>query len=62
VAGKLMGGFGLVTWPAEYGVTASTLVVNHNGMVFEKDIEPADVKAPAPITRFDPDGSWIRAK
>jgi hypothetical protein len=63
VGGKLMGGFGLVAWPAEYGVTGiHTFIVNHNGTVFEKDIEPAGGKAPAPITRFDPDGSWIRVE
>jgi hypothetical protein len=63
VGGKLMGGFGLVAWPAEYGVTGiHTFIVNHNGTVFEKDIEPAGGKAPVPITRFDPDGSWIRVE
>ena len=63
VGGKLMGGFGLVAWPAEYGVTGiHTFIVNHNGTVFEKDIEPAGGKGPAPITRFDPDGSWIRVE
>ncbi|HTX37496.1 MAG TPA: DUF2950 family protein [Bryobacteraceae bacterium] len=61
VGGKLMGGFGLVAWPAEYGVTGiHTFIVNHNGTVFEKDIEPAD--GPALITRFDPDGSWTKAE
>jgi hypothetical protein len=61
--GKLVGGFGLVAWPAEYGVTGiHTFIVNHGGTVFEKDMEPADGKAPAPITRFDPDGSWIRVE
>jgi hypothetical protein len=30
VGGKLMGGFGLVAWPAEYGVTGiHTFIVNH---------------------------------
>jgi hypothetical protein len=63
VGGKLMGGFGLVAWPAEYGVTGiHTFIVNHNGTVFEKDIEPAGGKAPAPIARFDPDGSWTRVE
>jgi hypothetical protein len=63
VGGKLMGGFGLVAWPAEYGVTGiHTFIVNHNGAVFEKDIEPTDGKAAAPLTRFDPDGSWIRVE
>jgi hypothetical protein len=61
VGGKMVGGFALVAWPAEYGVTViHTFIVNHNGSVYEKDIEPARGKAPAPITRFDPDASWVR--
>jgi len=61
--GKLMGGFGLVAWPAEYGVTGiHTFIVNHTGTVFEKDIEPAGGKAAPSVTRFDPDGSWTKAE
>jgi hypothetical protein len=57
----MIGGFGLVAWPAEYGVTGiHTFIVNHNGSVYEKDIEPSRGKATAPIARFDPDGSWVR--
>ncbi|MGA2113140.1 MAG: DUF2950 family protein [Bryobacteraceae bacterium] len=63
IGGKLIGGFGLVAWPAQYGVTGiHTFVVNHNGIVFEKGIEPTGGKAPAPLTRFDPDGSWIKVE
>ncbi len=59
VKDKLIGGFGLVAWPAEYGVTGiHTFIVNQNGVVFQKDIAPAPGKPPAPITRFDPDHSW----
>jgi hypothetical protein len=47
VGGKLMGGFGLVAWPAEYGVSGiHTFIVSHNGTVFEKDIERAGGKVP----------------
>ncbi len=63
VGGKLIGGFGLVAWPAEYGVSGiQTFIVNHNGTVFEKDIEPVGGKAPAVVTRFDPDASWTRVE
>ncbi len=59
VKNKLIGGFGLVAWPAEYGVTGiHTFVVNQDGVIFEKDIAPASGGAPVPITRFDPDPSW----
>jgi hypothetical protein len=55
---KLVGGFGLVAWPAQYGVTGvHTFIVNQNGVVYEKDIAPVAGKTPT-ITRFDPDHSW----
>ena len=59
VKDKLIGGFGLVAWPAEYGVTGiHTFIVNQNGVVYQKDIAPVPGKPPLPITRFDPDRSW----
>jgi hypothetical protein len=59
VKGKLVGGFGLVAWPAEYGATGiHTFIVNQDGVVYQKDIAPVPGKAPLPITRFDPDHSW----
>ena len=59
VKGKLVGGFGLVAWPAEYGVTGiKTFIVNQDGVVYQKDIAPVPGKAPLPIMRFDPDHSW----
>jgi hypothetical protein len=59
VKNKLIGGFGLVAWPAEYGVTGiHTFIVNQNGEVYKKDIAPVSGKPPLVITRFDPDSSW----
>ncbi|HLK21610.1 MAG TPA: DUF2950 domain-containing protein [Bryobacteraceae bacterium] len=53
----LVGGFGLVAWPAEYGVTGiHTFIVNQNGIVYQKDIAPAP--AQPRITAFDPDPTW----
>ncbi len=59
VKNKMMGGFGLVAWPAEYGVSGiHTFIVNQQGLVYEKDIPPVPGKPAVPITRFDPDRSW----
>jgi hypothetical protein len=59
VKGKMIGGFGLVAWPAEYGVTGvHTFIVNQDGVVYEKDIAPVPGKPFVPIARFDPDRSW----
>jgi hypothetical protein len=39
VNGKMIGGFALVAWPAEYGVSGiGTLIINHEGVVYEKDL------------------------
>jgi hypothetical protein len=57
---KLIGGFGLVAWPAEYGVTGiHTFIVNQDGVVYQKDIAPVPGKPPLSITRYDPDHSWV---
>jgi len=57
VGKALIGGFGLVAWPAQYGVTGvHTFIVNEDGVVYEKDrgAQPA-----APVTSYDPDSSWM---
>lgn len=55
----LVGGFGLVAWPAEYGATGiHTFIVNQTGVVYEKDISPVPGKLS--ITTFDPDPTWKR--
>ena len=39
VDGRMIAGFALVAWPAEYGVTGgSTFMVNQLGIVYEKDL------------------------
>lgn len=56
VGNTLMGGFGLVAWPAQYGVTGiHTFLVNQDGVVYEKD---RGAKTGTPITRFDVNSSW----
>lgn len=60
VAGKFMiGGFGLVAWPAEYGVTGvHTFIVNQDNTVFEKDLGPQTSTLAPALVRYDPDNSW----
>jgi len=59
VNNKLMGGFGLVAWPAQYGVTGVlTFIVNQDGDVYQKDIAPAPDGSAVPITSYDPDPTW----
>ena len=59
VSGKMIGGFALVAWPAEYGVSGIlTLIINHDGVVYEKDLGAATALQAAHMTRFNPDKSW----
>jgi hypothetical protein len=60
VAGKFMiGGFGLVAWPADYGVSGvHTFIVNQDGTVYEKDLGAQTSTLAAALVRYDPDSSW----
>ena len=63
VRGKMIGGFALVAHPAAYGVTGiMTFIVNHEGVVFEKDLGKETEKIVSAMNRFDPDQSWKKAE
>ena len=60
--GKLFGGFAVLAYPAEYGNTGvKTFIVNHEGVVYEKDLGRGTAEAAAKIRRFDPDKTWVKA-
>jgi len=59
VHGKMIGGFALVAWPADYGVSGiKTFLVSHSGTVYEKDLGPATPTLARAIARFNPDKTW----
>ncbi|HEY2013382.1 MAG TPA: DUF2950 domain-containing protein [Bryobacteraceae bacterium] len=59
VKGKMMGGFALVAFPAEYGVSGiKTFIVSHQGVVYQKDLGAATATTARQMTRFNPDKSW----
>jgi len=59
VHGLMIGGFALIAWPAEYGVSGiKTFIVNQDGIVYEKDLGPTTATAVKAIARFNPDKSW----
>ena len=63
VKGKMIGGFALVAFPAEYGVSGvKTFIVNHRGVVYEKDLGAGTVTTARQITRFNPDKGWQAIK
>lgn len=61
--GRMTGGFALVAFPAEYGVTGvMTFIVNQDGVVYEKNLGKKTAKAAQDMKAFDPDKTWIQVK
>ena len=59
VKGKMIGGFALVAYPAEYGNSGiMTFMVNHDGTVLQKDLGPRTAKIARKIEAFAPDQTW----
>ncbi|WNV07794.1 DUF2950 domain-containing protein [Tardiphaga sp. 709] len=59
VKGKMIGGHGLIAWPAEYGNSGvKTFMVNHAGTVYEKDLGPQTDRIVRRMSLFDPDQTW----
>jgi hypothetical protein len=62
VRGKMLGGFAVVAYPAEYGNSGvMTFLVNHDGVVYQKDLGPDTEQIASTIQVFDPDASWEKA-
>ncbi|WP_027569354.1 DUF2950 domain-containing protein [Bradyrhizobium sp. URHA0013] len=59
VNGKMIGGFALVAWPAEYGNSGvMTFLVNHAGVIYQKDLGYRTKVLVSRMTAFDPDQTW----
>jgi hypothetical protein len=59
--GSMIGGFGLVAWPVEYGVSGiKTFLVNQHGVIYEKNLGPSTRAAAEAMNAFDPDETWRR--
>jgi Protein of unknown function (DUF2950) len=59
VKGKMIGGFALLAWPAEYGNSGvMTFLVNHNGVVYQKDLGDSTAALVKRIMQFNPDQTW----
>lgn len=59
VKGKMIGGYALIAYPAEYGNSGvMTFLVNHGGTVYQKDLGPRTEASAGRITLFNPDQTW----
>jgi hypothetical protein len=63
INGRMIAGFALVAWPAEWGNTGvMTFIVNQQGKVYQKNLGPKTAKIAKAITTYDPDDTWTPAK
>jgi Protein of unknown function (DUF2950) len=61
VNGKMIGGFALVAYPAEYRNSGvMTFMVSHAGTVFQKDLGPDTAERAEDIDSFNPDRTWTK--
>jgi hypothetical protein len=59
VKGKMIGGYGLLAYPAEYGNPGvMTFLVNHSGTVYQKDLGDYTMRLVSRMLWFDPDQTW----
>ena len=59
VKGKMIGGFALIAYPAEYGNSGvMTFMVNQDGTVFQKDLGLRTPAIATKIDSFSPDSTW----
>ena len=56
-------GFALVAYPAKYGNSGIMIfIVNHDGVVFEKDLGPHTAATAKAMKTFNPDSAWKRVE
>lgn len=63
VNAKMIFGFALVAYPAEYGSSGiMTFTVNQSGIVYEKDLGEDTAKQVKAMNTYDPDPTWKKAE
>jgi hypothetical protein len=62
VDGKMTGGFALIAYPAQYGVSGlMTFIVNRDGVVYQQDLGEKTTEIASQTTAYNPDKSWKSA-
>jgi len=63
VKGKMLLGFALVAYPAEYGNSGvMAFIVNQEGIIYEKDLGKDTTRMAEEMKIFDPDKTWKKVK
>ena len=61
--GKLIGGFAVVAWPAEYGNSGvMTFIISHDGIVYQRDLGRETAKLVESMSAYDPGTSWVKVQ
>lgn len=59
VGGRMIGGFALLAYPAEYGRSGlMSFMLNHQGTVYQKDLGPGTDRVAARMQSFNPGKGW----
>ena len=60
IDGRLIGGFGVLAYPAEYGSSGvMTFMVNHEGTLYQRDLGPDTEQVARSIKAFNPGDGWV---
>ena len=63
VHGRMIGGFALVAYPAQYGVSGvTTFIVNQDGIVYQKDLGWDTTKLAQAMKAYNPDATWKKVE
>lgn len=63
VKGRMIGGFAAIAYPAKYGNSGvMTFMVNHDGVVFQRDLGKNTVKTANAMKAFDPGPGWKKVE
>jgi hypothetical protein len=63
VKGRMIGGFAIVAYPASYGTSGVyTFIVNHDGVVYRKNLGKKTKSITAAMLKFDPDKTWKKVE
>jgi len=63
VKGNMIGGFALVAYPAKYASSGvMTFILNHDGVVYQKDLGRNTAKAVQAMKLFNPDSTWKKVE
>lgn len=63
VNGRMVLGFGLVAYPAQFGASGiMTFIVNQNGVVYQKNLGRDTAEVVSKMVNYDPDKSWKKVE